>query len=48
MDLSALLLLLVGVVLGALVGVLWARGRWTGEVAALRARVHSPNRIAAS
>ena len=48
MDLSALLLLLVGVVLGALVGVLWARGRWTGEVAALRARAHSPNRIAAS
>ena len=39
MDLSALLLLLVGVVLGALVGVLWARGRWTAEVAALRARV---------
>ncbi len=39
MDLVALLLLLVGVALGALLGVLWARSRWTGEVAALRARV---------
>lgn len=39
MDLPALLLLLVGVALGALLGVLWARGRWATEVAALRARV---------
>jgi DNA recombination protein RmuC len=39
MDLLALLLLLVGVALGVLLGVLWSRGRWTGEVAALRARI---------